>query len=482
MFNEFNALNDDDRISLLKHIRSKDTINRKRESFKQHDIYKNKLEKYVRDSLISYTSAETVKQMAVVSDVGICKQIINNEASIYLDKPKRSFTGTKKKTLIKNIGDLYETMNIDEINKKQNRFLKLQKQNVSYIIANSDNELEKKVLKLHEFDVIPNNLNPAKPFGYVISPFNQPQKDEDQRYVIWTKDHNFTMNGKGSIIESKEIDKLNPIAPMLPFNELSYDKDGNFFTDEIELSVSFGVRLNAAFSELYHIMRMQGFGQAVMTGSKKGIPTASELEVGLNKVIVLLTEEGESADFKFVNASPDLAGAIDVIATLLSAFLTAKGVDPKKLSIRGDSPQAFASGFERFLALIEEFKATLDDHALMKKAERRDFEIIKAWIDAYRSTDHLKDEYIIKEDLASIKLNVEFAKPHVVESKADKGNRLKSDVDNGQISKLQSIMEYHNLDSIEEAMEFYKKMKEHEKMVADFDKTIEQPPIENNDA
>tara|TARA_R110000868_G_scaffold173530_3_gene409697 strand:+ start:1523 stop:2968 length:1446 start_codon:yes stop_codon:yes gene_type:complete len=475
MFNEFNPENIEDRIELLKYINSESNKERKKKSIKEHEIFKNNLSKHVEKRLISYNSKVSVDKMAKVEDIGLCKQIITNEASIYIEPPKREFTGTKKKKIKSSLNELYSLLQIDNINKKQNRFLKLQRQNVSYIVANSRQELEKKVLKLHEFDVVPNLSDPSNPFGFVISNYYQPEKKEKQRYVIWTEKFNFTMDGNARYVEQNPIDRLNPIAPMLPFNDCFYDKDGDFFTDENELSVNFGININAAFSELYHIMRMQGFGQAVMTGSKKGLPTAEELTVGVSNIIVLLTEEGETADFKFVNASPDLAGSIEVIATLISAFLTSKGVDPKKLSIKGDSPTTFSSGFERFLALIEEFKATLDDMEIMRNAEKRDFEIIKSWLEAYKGTNYLKDEYQIGEDLKSIKLKIEFQKPHAVETKAERNSRLKGEVDNGFKSKLDAIREYYGLETIEEALEKYKEMVEHDRLM------IEATPIKKEE-
>lgn len=477
MFNEFDALNLDHRKELLELIKSKANRDRKEKSIREHNIFKNKLEKEVKTELATYLSAESVKNMKLIHDVGICKRKVLNEASIYIDAPKREFS-VKKKTTKKNIENLYSLMNINEVNKKQNRYFKLQKQNLSYIVMNSENKLVKKVLKLHEFDAIENNLDPSSPFGYVISNYNQPEKEDAQRYVIWTKDFNFTIDGNGAILTKPENMK-NPIAPVLPFNEVSSDKDGSFYCDEDESSVDFTVTLNCAFSELYHIMRMQGFGQAVLTGPKKGLPQAHELKVGVNNIVVLLTEEGESADFKFVNANPDLSGSIETIATLLSAYLTAEGIDPKKISIKGDSPQSFASGFERFLSLIDEFKATKDDLELFKNVEKRDLEIIKAWLEKYSSVLH--EDYRIKDNLKGVHVAPEFHRPEMIETKAEKTTRLDLEVSKGFKSKLDAMKEYYNLDSIDEAVEKYKQMLEHEKLVKEIESAYSTTPEQDED-
>lgn len=479
MFYEFNPMKIEDRKSLLDQIMSVGNINRKNKSIKEFEIYKNKIEKYVKENLTKHNSKNYAESVVLIESVEITKKVVNNQGSLYREAPIRVFSH-KKKTQ-KEIDDLYKKMKINRVNKTQNRNFVLQGQSLSYIVPNSSKQLVKKILKLHEFDVIENANDPSDPFGYVISNYNQPKDKSKQRFVLWTKDYNFTMDGNGNILEKTELELKNPISPKLPFSEISQDKDGSYFVEDECTSVDFNVKMAQALSEMYHIMRMQGFGQAVLKGSEDAIPKQEYLDIGPNKILTLILGEDEDCDFSFVNANPDLNGIINVISTLLSAFLTTKNVDPKKINFNGETAKSFSSGFERFLSLLDEFKATADDMELMQDVEVNDFEIIKAYQNAYKSTSYISDDYKVKSSLEGLSVSVEYKEPEIVETKSEREERARNRYENGEISLLEKIKIIHQLKTIEEAKEKYKQILEEEKEVRLIDQEFEIIPEDNED-
>ena len=442
----------EDRKLLIKQINSESNRKRKEASIFQQEVFKNKLENHVRNYLGKYIGAKGLAQMPIIDDIGMCERIIKQEASIYREAPKREWLNASDEQ--KAVLDLiYEDMSYDEKNKTHNRYFKLQHQAVSYIIPKKG-MLVKKNLLAHQYDVITGE-DPEEAIGFVISNFNQPREEESQAYVVWTADYHFRMNGKG-IILTKEEDIANPISPIMPFSEASYEKDGDFYIDEDETCVDFTILINAALTEIFHVMRMQGFGQAVVTGSANSIPRAEAIEVGLNSLIVLITEEGQVApDFKFVNANPDLAGSIEVVATILSAYLSSKGIDPKSINLKGEG-KSFSSGWERFLALIEKFEASQDDLAIFRNVELTDFEIVKAWHNAAIGNELLKAQYKSIELKDDVRVKTDFVKPEAIQTDAEKIDITKKMEDNGYIGHVQAVKRANNLGSDEEALAFIK--------------------------
>lgn len=452
-----------DRQELLTEINSSANRKRKQESIYHLEVFKNKLDEHVKKYLSKYISEKGLAQMPIIDEIGMCERIIKQEASIYKEEPKREFlnvTEGQKEVLNK----IYEDMKYNEKNKIHNRYFKLQHQALSYIVPKKG-KLVKKNLLAHQYDVIPSVDDPEEAAGYVISSYNQPRDLEKQRYVVWTHEYNFIMDGRGVIITAPE-DIGNPIAPLMPMSEASYDKDGDYYLDEKETCVDFTVLLNAVLTEILHVMRMQGFGQAVITGSANNIPKTEAIEIGLNSLIVLLSDGDDriNPDFKFVNANPDLAGSIEVLSTILSAYLSSKGIDPKSINFKGEG-KSFSSGWERFLALIEKFEASKDDLAIFRNVEFNDFKIISAWHDRLiGDQEQLLPEYKSVELGSKVKLSVEFVKPEVIQTEPEKINATKAMEDNGYISHVQAVKRVHNLSDDKDAIEYIKKMNEHKNL------------------
>ena len=184
--------------------------------------------------------------------------------------------------------------------------------------------------------------------------------------------------------------------------------------------------------------------------------------------MVLISQgEGEDVDYKFVHANPDLKGNIDTLGTLLSAWLSSEGLDLDSVSFSSDGGKTFSSGFERLLALIDKFQATKDDMEIFRDGEKNEFEIIKAYLKALgNDQNQLSPEYRAS-GIDNVVLNIEFAKPEQIETRAEKLETIKKGEEYGYESKITAIKELKGLKTDEEAEVYLELIKKHNEKVAE---------------
>jgi hypothetical protein len=467
----------DVRVNFLKAINSEENKKRKAKSLQEYEIYNGNINQYVEAYLTQQLSAKTVSKMPIISSIEICKRVADQEASIYRSEPMRQFENAADKD-VEAFDNVYADAMADIKLLKSNRYYKLQNQSMLQILP-KDSKIDFRILFPHNFDVIPEDNDPEKAESVVISAFNkelyslggqsknysygydmtsgnhrdkenQISADQDdyksqiERYVVWSKDYNFIMNGKGDIL-SEEIS--NPIG-ILPFVDIAADKDYNFFVDRGSQLSNFSVQYNAALSDLANIVRMQAYSQAVMIAPKEAMP--EEITVGPTSIIKLAVDPNSEAqtDFKFVSPSPDLAGSIEFIEVLISNFLSSRGLSSGTVSGKPNS-EKFTSGMDRFLSMIEKFEASKSDYALYSWVEQKAFAIIKEWLLYYSGSDVIDKKYYVSASAKDAELSVAFVKPEAVQSEAEKLTSIQTKMDLGLVDDVMAMMELHNIDETE---------------------------------
>lgn len=475
------------RLKFLDSIRSNENKSRKAKSLQEYEIYNGNINQYVESYLTSQLSAKTVQKMPIISSIEICKRIVDQEASVYRQSPNREFTEISEEDKAV-LDDVYSDAMADIKLLKSNRYFKLQSQSMIQIFP-KDKHIEFRVLFPHNFDVIPHEDDPEKAESIVISAFNKEQyvtkqantslannssyvvgsqrdnfnqfsADQDdykakvERYVVWSNEFNFIMDGNGKILSK---DTINPIG-MLPFVDVASDKDYNYFIDRGSQLANFAIQYNAALSDLANIVRMQAYSQAVMIGPKEAMP--ENIVVGPTSIIKLAIDPNNPAqtDFKFVSPSPDLAGSIEFIEVLISNFLSARGLNSSTVSGKS-STEKFSSGLERFLSMIDRFEASKSDYSLYAWVEEQCFKIIKAWLLYYSGTDTLEKEYWVSGSIDQAELSINFVKPEAVSSDSEKLDVIQKKMDLGLIDDVTAMMELYNYDETE-AIEKLSKIQE----------------------
>lgn len=484
-----------ERVRLIGEIQNNENKQRRADSMKQVEIFNDRLFQYVWENLRKKYSANTVNEMPLVASINLSRRIVKNEASIYKEPPKRVWSElSEKQTETTQL--IYDDMFIDSKLMKSNESFKLQNQN-HFMVIPKNGQLIGRILRNHHLDSIPDPNDPETALGYAISAFDKHQflenfKDQKsptgfkgtsqhtltnrsnrtnetigdpddyrsvlQRYVIWTKEFikfnmeteqeelvpglNFIMNGKGDIVSGEDI--FSPIPTVLPIIDISIEKDFEYWVRQGEAVTDFCIDYNVAFSSLSQIVEMQGFAQAFLKGPKDLIPES--IVVGPNHILKLPIDPDNPTDTEFGYASPnpDVSGSISYIETLLSNFLSSRGIDPKTITGKADVNK-FSSGIERLLSMLEKFEASKEDHTLYEKTEIKIWELIKMWHNALKGTDKLDDKYTTNELPEDSRISVVFDRPEMIQTEQEKVDLWDSKREKEFASRLDAIADIHNM-------------------------------------
>jgi hypothetical protein len=468
------------RKKLIDEIKGLENKGRREESVKQVEIFNDRLGQYVYEKLREKYSKNTVREMPVIQSINLARRIVKQEASVYQEQPDRFFSDLDDDQL-EAINNIYKDMGADFKLKKSNESYKLQSQNHVMIVP-KDGKLLMRVLRNHHVDSIPDPMDPETAMGYVISAFdksmiledhtsdtratgyvgdsrtfetdssnrkNEMIGDEDdyksllERYVVWTKDLNFIMDGKGNIL-SEETE--NPIG-MLPIIDISIEKDFEYWVRQGEAVTGFTVDYNCLLSSLAQIMHMQGFSQAYMIAGEETI--AENIVIGPNHILKLpIGVDGSRPEFGFASPSADLQGSIQLLETTLANFLSSRGIDPDTISGSLQSNTS-TSGVQELLRMIKQFKATKDDFAIYENAEAKVYEIVKAWHNVAIGTDLLDPKYTSREIGETSEISVLFHRPEMQTTEQERLDAWEKKINMGAASRVDMLMDIYNLDKDE---------------------------------
>lgn len=472
----FNYLDANVRKSIISEINGQENSKRRKDSDKQKEIYSDNILPFVKEYLEGFYSADAFKELPIIASINLAKRIVNQEASLYKECPKRTFTGVtedQSKALLK----IYEDMMFDSKMLKSNRYFRLQSQNDIYVIP-LNGKLEMRVLLNHNFDVIPNPDDPNNAEAYILSTYDKalylPRQSEDddgsnqkiadfddykstlKRYVFWSKDFNFIMDDQG-MIKSDITQIANPLEGILPFVDIAPDKDFQFWVNQGQSVTDFTVQFNSTMTDIGQVVRMQGFAQGVLTGDADSLK-GQNIQIGPMFVLKLPTNPQSTTqpDFKFVSPNADIQGSLKFLEVLMSNYLSSKGLSPNVVTGRGEADK-FTSGLDRLLAMVELFEASKTDISLYKNAEKKLFKIIAKYINIYGGTDVLPD-YKLGKIPDDADVEVMFERPQLIQSEMDKLGIIEKKIELGLIDQVGAVMIDNDFENRDDAQEYISKM------------------------
>jgi hypothetical protein len=454
-------LSQKDRELFLKDIISNENRIRKASSLAAFEVYNDRLDRYVRDYLLSQYSERTVLEMPIISSMNLCRRIANKEASLYKEAPDREFHGTLSDDQKDELEKLYEESEVDQKLFKSNVYFKIQGQNFIKVLVKPDEhsgkgELCIKTLLPHHLDVIPSDDDPEKAQAYIQSAFdkkqyiktdgtNQSIADADDyqkslnKYYVWTKENNFMFNGRGEI----ETEVVPNELGCLPFIDVSGDKDYEFFVRIGQALVDFTIQYNGALSDLAQVVKMQGWAVAFLK-APADMAGLKNLSIGPNKILHLPVDPNNpiATEFGYASANPDVAGSIQHVENLLSNFLTSRGLDPNIVNGKAQTIK-YNSGIDRLLGMMEQFESTKQDMAVYECVEDQLFDLIREWSRVTFGTDSQFLSFVIPDDA---EVEIDFKQPAMVQSQNDKIDYIQKKIELGLMTKQQALEELDDLD------------------------------------
>ena len=265
------------------------------------------------------------------------------------------------------------------------------------------------------------------------------ERQRKKTYVVWTKEVNFIMNGAGEVLG--EV-LPNPIGA-LPFVEISEQKDYEYWVRQASAYTDFTIEFNAAMTETRQTVKMQSFAVAIVKAPKE--MSFKNIQIGPNYILHLPQDEvnGVKTEFEFASPSANIDGSIKFLEVMLSGFLSANGIDPKTVSMSGESA-TFTSGLDRLLSLIDKMQASKDDFDLFQYAETQIFELVKKWLNVLNGSQSIDSKYqtSVPEDA---EVSVKFYEPAMVQTESDKIDLWAKKIEMGLASEVHALMEMENL-------------------------------------
>ncbi len=431
------------RREIVNEIKTFENRNRKISSLRDYEVYNDRIYKYVYDKLAGQLTDKTVRSMPVVANLNVAKRIVDKKSSIYTHEPIRTF-GDINDADKEAIEAIYQDGAYNVALSKANKYYNLRNQDFIQVVP-KHNKLILRVLNHHHVDCIPDADDPEIPYAMIVSAFdktsyidsdnvNQKIGERDdykaslERYQVWTKEITFVMDGNGSVMG--EIIP-NPIG-MIPIVDVCKDKDFEFFVQFGQALSDFTIDFNVAWSDVMYTNRLQGFSLGVLTGDPNLKP--DDLTIGPNRLLFLPTNPknpDSKLEIDFKNPTPNLEASLKVIESLITTFLTTRGIDASAIRLNNSGSTGFSSALERLLAMLDSFEATKEDFDLFKKVEYKLFEIVKAWLNILSGTDKLDRKYWVTASIVNATMSVKFHEPQMLETKAEMLDNSSKEIDLG---------------------------------------------------
>ena len=486
------------RKKIIKEIKADENVQRKIDSYKKMNMQNDNFFHYVKEYLESKLDAETVNEMHIFSNVNLQRRISKNEASIYKREPNRKFYQGENE--IEDMDKIYKKMDIDTCMRYANEVYKYQEQCAIQVYP-QDGELKSRVLLPHHYDVIPMEDNPEKAMCYIISNFNNTNRDKirredrhnatgysqgdkyrdsvnqeiadyddaelkEERYYVWSQSYNFMMNGKGEILDKENEQPIrydlinedgsilldeNILSPLfeydcLPFIDVANKKDFEFWVRSGNSLYDACLMYNVILSSEFKTVEMQGAAQPYFKGDANHMP--KNMRVGVDRMIFIPVdpENQVNSEFGFANPGSDLGGIREFRESYLRSFLSSRGLDNDIISGTEGNNSA-SSGVEKLLQMIDKFDASLEDFSLFRHTETKLCKIISAWLKSLylvREDGDLilnEDFQVNIQDPKDIKCYVEYGKPEMIKTEKEELEIFQLENELGLTSRLHYLME-----------------------------------------
>lgn len=470
------------RKQIIDEMESYEEKDRKNESYRRYQCYKDKTVRYVIENLLHMLDQSTVSEMRYsLSNINITKKVIDKLARVYNYGVKREIA--KDETATQAIQQLEKTLCINTAMKKTNRFLKLQRNLAFYVkpcmVYNSDGSSYKwsislEALNPHLYSAVENYYDRTKPLAHVLSnykpvyensavldpgvrsssvqvkssgnnfdekiadsPADQNQ-GEPKQYIWWSDSYHFTTDQNGEIISIEGNEKNeNPfgISPVINF---AIDQDGAFWATGGDDLIDGAILINSMISHNNHVGIVQGYGQFWMSG--ENLPRA--IKVGPTKAILMEYKKDEQAEPKagFLSANPQLDSLRGNVEAYLALLLTTNNLSTSGISTQLSSGLALPSGIALLIDKAESLEDVADQRQLFIDKEPVIWTVIGKILDTYRGdlVPEL-DGLALPEDIKNT-LNLSFGDPSTIVTEKEKLENMKLRQELGLDSMISLLM------------------------------------------
>lgn len=457
--NEAELLNISIRKQIIDEIRGSENQSRKMEAYRRYLCYRDQTDVFVKDQLLKQFDKSTVDEMSYcIANISIIRKVIDKLARVYNYGVQREVVGDDKAT--ESMEQIAKELDFNTEIRKENKFLKLQKNSAFYVkpcpvVVDGKEKytLRLEPLNPYLYDAVEYEYDRRRPMAFILSDFefnqstyttadaatvgrsadpleknlplgngkdeliaDNPDDAKTKTFIWWSENYHFTTDETGNIIsESNE----NPIK-MLPFVNFAIDQDGQFWARGGDDLIQGGILLNSVLTHNQHIATTQGYGQFWMRG--KNLPR--NVKIGPSKAILMEYDEGEpQPDLGFAAANPPIDQLSNLAASYCAMLLSTNNLSTSAVASQlGQSNQA-PSGIAMMIDKAESREDIEDQRQIFIDNEPVIWEVIRRWLDIYGENvvDSLRGLNIPE----GFELKIKFHDAPVVMSEAEKLANLK---------------------------------------------------------
>lgn len=373
---------------LIKYFNSDKEKTRRANSKKAWDIYDGEIGKYVKDYVkqLLNLSPDELNQIPIVSSLNIAKSVVKELTGLYKNKTERTFFFNNESSMANDLlDDYYKKLKVNSVMLEINRAIEYEGDVHIGILPDKKGRLRVKVLKGYSLSV----LEGSDETIYIIpAKFTHGGKIVDG-FELWSETALVRTDKDGNTLETEELDL--PYSPVFKASGVSFSD--NYWKKGDYSLADFTIQFNALMTDVGHTIHLQSFSQPVFTKSARSSNFEDDVRVGKTEVLVLNTSEEGTEDFRFVSPSGDISGALDYVTAISKMFAKTKDVDSSVI-LGNLNKEAYNSGIQRLLAMIEKYDRSIEYAPIMLEAEEKFFKAVMAWLDykgelSYDDRDYL---------------------------------------------------------------------------------------------
>ena len=109
--------------------------------------------------------------MPLVTSINVQSAVTDKKATVYKKKPNREWTDVSDEA-DETLRKIYKDMKLDQKLNRMNRNYVYQDQSIGMIVP-KNGKLICRIMKMHQIDAIPSDLDPESADGYIISTFDR---------------------------------------------------------------------------------------------------------------------------------------------------------------------------------------------------------------------------------------------------------------------------------------------------------------------
>ena len=492
----------ENRVALIRGIHSETNKARKQLSLKQFEVQNGRMFQYVKEDLLKQYSSNTVRETPIVSSINVQRKISKKKATVYSYDVDRSFSDLTDEAQ-ETAKLIYRDMKANKKFSGMNKSFIYQEQSIGMIVP-KNKKLICRVFKMHQIDAIPSIDDPETADGFIISAmdtYNYIQQDyfKDEtatgyrpiseqstayytgkdspiadkydyknytnRFLVWTRKHNFIMDQNGDIIDpetgevNNSIDIESPFLKngfnLIPFFEVAQDKDFDYFVRPSNSLCDFTIQFNSRLSDESNVIKMNGYSVAILKAPESMTP--QNLVIGPAMLLHLKTDNPDvDVDFQFAAPQSNIGEISAANDKLLNYYITTEEVDGDEINSSGKG-RTYTSGLDRFIAITDRMSSNKDTYEEFKCMEMDVWNIIKHWLIILNDTDLLDDKYKIPGINLESEVAVKYGLPEMIQSEDEKIGVMEKRINLEIMSKIEAIMKDRGVDR-DMAIKIYKQI------------------------